>query len=499
MASMTAKGRTWLVLLRDISHAVRIPHEPTILASLVFDMGTGVVLASAVAASDAQALERACTMALERPAGGLAPLRPDRVLCNPGLARLLDGLLPGLWRGATPQPAVEVEAVHEAEDIFDTFVGHLAGRRSPHEFAEPSDWQLFFEQALRFYRQQVWTRWADDVDLTIELGLGEDLRAFTGVVLGHEGIQHGVVLHPGVDPTPRLGSDRADAPPAMPAGTLMFNLDPPSDVPAEFSMKANRYGWPPDADLVPCFLTVNGREPGEPGRDDVRLLTVALGAIVEHDSSGPVLVERGPKVTDGTFSLADGGSASFSIRQLPRRQEEDGEHLRIHLAGADLLPVGTPVVMGSARTAGVTALRRDARVHRPLPAGSPRSAEGEVAMLIVISNETHGETIAGRIAALDPYGLSIAEVDGHAVVAVVGGGGAELLMELPAGDPALRRFRSRMKARKGVHALLVADDAAANATGRVYGFFEFHLPTEPPTPAGAARSRARSTTPRKRS
>jgi hypothetical protein len=498
MASVTAKDRTWLVLLRDISHAVRIPDEPTIVASLVFDMGTAVVLASAVATSDAQALEQACTMALDRPAGGLAPLMPNRVLCNPGLARLLDNLLADLWRGATPQPAAEVEAVHEAEDIFDSFVGHLAGRRSPHEFAEPSDWQLFFEQALRFYRQQVWTRWADDVDLTIELGLGGDLRAFTAVVLGHEGIQHGVVLHPGDDPSPRFGSDRANAPPAMPAGTLMFNLDPPSDVPAEFSMKANRYGWPPEADLVPVFLTVDGREPGDPGRDDVRLLTVALGAIVEHDSGGPVLVERGPKVTEGGFSLADGGPASFRIRQLPRREEEDGEHLRVHLAGTDLLQAGTPLVIGSADAAGVTALRRDARVHRPLPAGSPRVAEGEVAMLIVISDETHGETIAGRIAALDPYGITIAEVDGHAVVALVGGGGAELLMELPAGEPALRRFRSRMKARRGVHALLVADDTAANATGQVYGFFEFYLPTEPPTRAGSVRSRARSTTPRKR-
>jgi hypothetical protein len=47
MVSVTARDRTWLVLLRDISHAVRIPGEPTIVASLVFDMGTAVVLAFA--------------------------------------------------------------------------------------------------------------------------------------------------------------------------------------------------------------------------------------------------------------------------------------------------------------------------------------------------------------------------------------------------------------------------------------------------------------------
>jgi hypothetical protein len=43
MAVVTVTARTWLVLLRDISHAVRIPDEPRIVASLVFDMETGVV------------------------------------------------------------------------------------------------------------------------------------------------------------------------------------------------------------------------------------------------------------------------------------------------------------------------------------------------------------------------------------------------------------------------------------------------------------------------
>ena len=45
MAVVTVTARTWLVLLRDISHAVRIPDEPRIVASLVLDMETGVVLA----------------------------------------------------------------------------------------------------------------------------------------------------------------------------------------------------------------------------------------------------------------------------------------------------------------------------------------------------------------------------------------------------------------------------------------------------------------------
>ena len=92
----------------------------------------------------------------------------------------------------------------------------------------------------------------------------------------------------------------------MPAGTLMLNFDPSEDVPAEFVMKASRYGWPAASELVPVFLTVDGTEPGEPGRDEVRVLAVALAALLEHDAAGPTLVEVGPKVTSGKLELAEG-------------------------------------------------------------------------------------------------------------------------------------------------------------------------------------------------
>ncbi|MGD0084341.1 MAG: hypothetical protein ABSD78_14270 [Acidimicrobiales bacterium] len=46
----------------------------------------------------------------------------------------------------------------------------------------------------------------------------------------------------------------------MPEGTLMLNFDPSEDVPAEFVMKAGRYGWPAASELVPTFLTVDGMQ-----------------------------------------------------------------------------------------------------------------------------------------------------------------------------------------------------------------------------------------------
>ncbi len=480
MAVVTVTARTWLVLLRDISHAVRIPDEPRIVASLVVDMETGVVLASAVAGSEEQVLQQACEMALLRPAGGLAPRRPDHVLCNPGLTSLLKAQLGKVSQAAPLPPISEVPVVHEAEDIFDSFVGHLAGRRDAKELAAPRDWQLLFDLVLHLYERKVWSRWADDVDLLVEVRIGPRSRKYAAVVLGHEGIQHGVVFYPGTRPPAGLREGHSTRPPSMPKGTLMLNFDPSEDVPVEFVMKAGRYGWPAALELVPVILTVDGNEPGEPGRDDVRVVAVALAALLEHDATGPTLVEVGPKVTSGSLELAEGEPASFSIRQLPRFEDDADESLRVHVAGTDLLPLGTPVVMGSTLTAGLGSLRRAARIHRPLPAGSPPLTEGEVAMIIVMTDEKEGDRIAGRVAALDPYGITMFEAEAQAVVALVGGGGAELLMNVPASDPAVRRFRSRLKARKGVHAVLIADEATATGAGNVYGLFECHLPPSPP-------------------
>jgi len=112
-------------------------------------------------------------------------------------------------------------------------------------------------------------------------------------------------------------------------------------------------------------------------------------------------------------------------------------------------------------------------------------------MIIVITNEREGDRIAGRVAAMDPYGISIAEAEGQAIVALVGSSGAELLMDVPASDPAVRRFRSRLKARKGVHAVLIADEAMATGAGNAYGLFECHLPASPAAGRRPGSSRAK--------
>jgi len=477
---MTADDRTWLVLLRDISHAVRIPDEPRIVASLIFDIETGVVLASRVAADEEAVLAEVCEMALTQPAGGLVPSHPGHVSCSTGLATRLTAVLRKLTTGDLPE-IEEVECVHEAEDVFDSFVAHLAGRQDPKEYAEPSDWQLLFEQVLAFYDRQPWARWADDVDLLVDVRAGTRRTSYVAIVLGNADVEYGLVLYRGKTPPAGLRGPRPARPMPTPRGTLMLTFDAPEEVPPEFVGKALRYGWPQGSALVPVILSVDEDRSGEPSRDDVRALTVALAAVIEHDGRGPVLVETTPRVSAGAITLARGGETGFTIRQLPPAEHaEDEVQLRFHFAGTNLVPSGTPIVMGAMSTSSLSSLRRDALIYRPRPAASPSVETGELPLIVVVTDEQRGDALAASVAEMDPFGVSVAEAGGVSAVVLVGAGGAEMLMELPTADPALRKFRSRLKASKGVHAILVADEASARGEGKVYGLFECHLPDEAP-------------------
>jgi hypothetical protein len=143
--------------------------------------------------------------------------------------------------------------------------------------------------------------------------------------------------------------------------------------------------------------------------------------------------------------------------------------------------------MGSTSTAALASLRRDALVYRPLPAGAPNTETADLPLVVVVTDQRHGDALAAGVAAMDPFGVSIAEAGGLSAVVLVGANVAEMLMELPTRDPALKKFRSRLGISKGVHALLVADEASSRGEGKVYGLFELHLP--------ASRSQGSARTP----
>ncbi len=291
---------TWLVMLRDVSHAVRVSGVRSVHLGLVLDVDTGVALASSVASTRSAALRQTLRAALTEPLGPLPTGPPERVLCSRAIAAQV---VREVDRHGEPAPSViEVDTVAEAEDLFNSFVGHMAGRQQPREFATTEDWTLLYEQARRYEEAAPWQRWPDTVELAVHLRLGGGSTPYVALVLGNEGIQHGLVLYPGTSLPPGLRDWEPGGEPPMPPGTLMFHLDPPSEAPPEFIAKAARCGWPESAGLVPVFLTVTEEGPGDPGMADVHHLSLAIAAVLQHDARGPV-VHR-PVTTAGELRLA---------------------------------------------------------------------------------------------------------------------------------------------------------------------------------------------------
>jgi hypothetical protein len=482
-------GGTWLVLTRDISDSVRIDGEPSVRAGMVLDMETGLVRGVAAGTTESEAVAQAFKMGLTTPAGGLPPGPPDEVLCTCELVGHISELLAPLVVGDRLPPVRPIEPPAEAEDIFDSFVGHMSGRPQPSEPPSPSDWALLYARALDFYRAAPWTRWHDGIVLALQTSIESTDEGWAAVVMGNSGIQHGLVLYPGGEIPAGLDDWEPGLSVPMPPGTLSLMLDPPSELPSDLRNKAFRYGWPPDAELVPAVLRLGREGGGDPGEADAQLLAVVLAAVTAHDTRGPVAVGSAHQATEGEIVIGDGRTASFSIVQKPPASAPEAPRFHVHQAGFDLVPDGTPVVLGHLPWASLTALRVAARIHRPFPPGAPQPAGSEVPLLAILPKPKKGESIAAKVAELDPYGVTAVPTDeGQEVFVLAGSNGAQLLMEVPAGSPSMSDFRRRMRATKGLHVVMVADEATSRGEGAVYGLYECHQPLpKRPRPSGKGR------------
>jgi hypothetical protein len=305
--------RTWIVMVRDISRSIRVEGEPVVVASLVLDAGTGLALGSTVATDRAGALAPALQTALTKPVGPVRAGRPGLILCAGGLAAEIERSLAVLRPDEAAPPIREGEAVPDAEDIFDSMIGHLSGRAQPDEPPGSEDWRVAIEAALGYWQQAPWERWSDAVPLRIDLSVPSGDATYLGVVLGAEGIQRGLVLYRGTALPRGLGDWVPGRPAPIPSGTLMFFLDPPSELPAELVSKAVRYGWAPEAEVMPMFITQGtGGGPADVGRHDLQHLSLAAAAVVAHDQRGPIVVGSGSDTT-GALLLADDQRARFSL------------------------------------------------------------------------------------------------------------------------------------------------------------------------------------------
>ncbi len=336
---MPEDASTWIVMLRDLSATVQVRGEPMVVASLVLEAKSGMVLAAKVATAPRDALSQALETALTQPVGTLRAPRPGLVLCAEGMGDDVRTVLAGLVAGRAPPPVHETQLGAAAEDIFDALVGHLAGRRQPEEPPAPEDWAMAFDAARSYRAREPWERWSDAVPLDLQLEEPDGPARYVCVVLGAEGVLRGLAVYAGAElPAGSVVSD-PDARASLGAGVLAIFLDRPHELPADLVARALRYGWPPDDEVVPAFLVIGPDGPAEPSRRDLQRLVAAATAVTAHDRRGPIVV--GPtSATTGEVVLSEGGRVTFSL-SVPAPQDPSSRH-------ADPAPAADDAHHGSA-------------------------------------------------------------------------------------------------------------------------------------------------------
>ena len=315
---MDGFGPTWIVMVRDVSHAVRVSDQPRMVASLVLDADTGLARGISVAPTARAACAEAMRTALTKPAGPLPAQAPVRVLCGGGQAGDVRGELARLLAGATTPAVAESPSIGEAEDVFDSFVGHMAGRRQPEEPPTAPDWRTLFTLASDYSQARPWLRWSDADHLDLVVRIDDAAARYVAVVIGQEGIQRGLVLYPGAVLPAGLPDWQPGRPMPVPAGTLLLWLDPPDEVPPEFAAKAARYGWPHDADLIPVWLIGGPDGPADLDRRSAHRLTLAIAAVLAHAQRRPDF-STGAAKTTGELTLAENQRVQFEAIPMPRQ------------------------------------------------------------------------------------------------------------------------------------------------------------------------------------
>jgi hypothetical protein len=301
-----------LVMARDISDSVQVGGLKTVAAAFAIAPETGLMLGTGVAADTASAVR---DLLKSVSAAANAPQLP-RLLCPPELLGLLERELPASWRKAeiaAVQPGVEVE------DLFDSLVGHLAGRAQPNDLPLPADWSTLYRQAQAYVEEAPWQLLADDVRLQMDLRLGGTAVHRVGVILGNGGVTYGFALYPG-DAEPGVRAARFD-PMAPPPGTLVMTLDPASELPGYLAARARRYQWPDSLALLPVFFAWTGEGAADLGSDEVALLAIALAAAVagaDQDGTAPAA---------GDMILSGGRSGHYQVMvSAPAHVVDTGEH-----------------------------------------------------------------------------------------------------------------------------------------------------------------------------
>ncbi len=254
-------------------------------------------------------MDRALKDAVIRPVAPSPKVVPARIVCPPESIDAVAAAAAKLSKLArtSVEPGVEM---WDAEEIVDSLVGHLEGRRQPQDPPDVADWQMLYVALQSFVDAAPWQRWSDSELFTMRLDLEGDIVERTGIVLGAAGVQHGFSLTADPDALHRAATGESDARQAL-EGALIVHLDSWREVGGVFADKARRYGWSAEASLVPQMYTVRDGEPADLDLAGARLLSLALHAVVACHGKRLVAVDAPPITGDVTFD--DGTVGRYDV------------------------------------------------------------------------------------------------------------------------------------------------------------------------------------------
>jgi hypothetical protein len=311
---MASVAPTWIVLARDVSESVVVSGQRRTMVAAVLDAATGMVVNVTPGTSLEDVLRRALKGALVRPAAPLSKAVPELLVCPPEIVDAVRSAATALTKLAAAQ-ITEGAGMDDAEEIFDSIVGHMEGRAQPVDSPSVGDWRILYDALKSYVDATPWRRWTDSdwFRTTLEIGGASVERAC--LVLGNAGLQYG--FNAVADPVmfERLAVDESSRrdPLQHMEQALVVHLDPWRETKGVYADKARRYGWSSEERLVPSLLTVRDGGPADLSCTDARLLTLALQAVLTEDARRLTVVKAPSATTTGEVVFDDGSAGLFRV------------------------------------------------------------------------------------------------------------------------------------------------------------------------------------------
>jgi hypothetical protein len=258
-----------------------------------------------------------------------------------------------------------------------------------------------------------------------------------------------------------------------PAGTLWTQLEGAEGHPDLF-LRARRYGWPAEAAVTPCFISVRDAGAQEIDRRESWPMALSLAAVVKHFEGG----DRAD--TWGNLELPDGRRGRYHVRNAPDvdPEKESGELLGIKVS-QDLLPNGSDVQIGLMDAATLPFLREAADVVVRTPIAFTTGIKTLPMVTLTPANRAYA-TVVDRLKRARPIGATVVHTVEGPTLTVLGERAGFTVMSHPA---AARVWKNNLKDSDGAHVLIVSDGVTSvedphpdrpglGHVGHIYGLFE---------------------------